>query len=298
MKFIIFIILLLFQLNTNAQGFDWWNNNVHWDGVTNWVRYMKVAPGTFGPNALPVPQVSGGLLDSTTHFSSTIALHRQRGDFTQNLNLYAHIKVAKNFTMEYWYVPIEHFVMSHEIKTERNVYYQFYNKHFASGDIILNTNLALQFKNPKPYRLGIRSGFKYAPSATPDFGVARFTNSPGYHFDFNYSRMVGKNKKTEFRSMVGFLAFQTNLHTQFQDDALLLGFAFKKNWKHWVADAQLASYLGYMETLKDKPLVVRLNTEYKMDRINIIIKAQQGLRHFKYTTLEIGVKYKLKNKEN
>ena len=67
----------------SAQSYTWWEETVHWDGVTPWERYIVFTPGFLGPNALPVPRVTNGSIDSvnlTTHVVTTLYNGGQRPD--------------------------------------------------------------------------------------------------------------------------------------------------------------------------------------------------------------------------
>ena len=89
-------VLLCFVLNGYAQTFDWWAQVVHWDGVSEWPKYMITQPGYMGPNALPVPRIGNGSIDSNFSVSTTGSFHFSKGDNTQNITVYANYCRVKN----------------------------------------------------------------------------------------------------------------------------------------------------------------------------------------------------------
>ena len=73
----------------SAQSYTWWEETVHWDGVTPWERYVVFTPGFLGPNALPVPRVTNGSIDSINSFGLSGHFYFSNDDHTQDIALYA-----------------------------------------------------------------------------------------------------------------------------------------------------------------------------------------------------------------
>ena len=46
---------LFFTAFTHARDFNWWANNVHWDEVTSWCKYIIYSPYYLGPMLYPYP---------------------------------------------------------------------------------------------------------------------------------------------------------------------------------------------------------------------------------------------------
>ena len=79
MKKHFFIFLIFISTQTLAQDFPWWANLVKWDGVSPWQRYIITNPGYLGPNALPVPFIRNGSIDSINSIALTGNLHFSKG---------------------------------------------------------------------------------------------------------------------------------------------------------------------------------------------------------------------------
>ena len=138
------VILSCIVINSTAQTFEWWARLVHWDGLSEWPRYMITEPGYMGPNALPVPRIGNGSIDSTSSFATTGSFHFSNGDNTQNITVYANYCLVKNrISFDASWIPYEHFTMSHAMKERRHVFSYFYYDEQATGDIHLNTNIQL-----------------------------------------------------------------------------------------------------------------------------------------------------------
>ena len=55
----------------------------------------------------------------------------------------------------------------------------------------------------------------------------------------------------------------------------------------------VAGYLGYLN-IGDKPVVFRASLEKKIKRTSLLLGFQQGLHDFKYSSGEVGMKYRFK----
>jgi len=292
MKYKLVFIALFISVATNAQTEDWWRNLVHWDGTTYWSKYIKFSPGFMGVNALPIPAITNGSIDSVNSIGLTANVHFSKGDNSQNPALYANYCVAKDkVSIDLNWVPVEWFQMSHAIKEKRKVYWEDYYLKKAHGDMALNINIQLLNKWRKNIHLGLRIGYRYASS--DGVGAARMTNTPGYYFDVSAARKFSPASNWKWTSMMGFYVWQTNNDRSklYQDDAYLLGLGVEYNKNKFRMQTYLAAYFGYFEGYDDDPVVYRLSLEKKFKRSSLLFRFQQGLNDIHYTSLETGIKF-------
>lgn len=283
------IFLFLFKLNASSQTFSWWAQVVNWDGVSHWTRYMITQPGYLGPNALPVPHISNGSIDSSFSLSATGNLHFSKGDHTQNLTLYANYCLVKNvISFDMSWVPYEHYKMSHAIKERRHVFSQFYYDHEASGEIHLNTNIQLLNKWRRYIQLALRAGYRFPTGS--GFGAARYSDGPGYYFDLSFGKPFN-HSAVKWIGMLGFYSWQIESDGHNQDDAFLFGSGLEWNTRSLRLEAYAAGYAGYINNSGDKPFVFRTNIEKKLKRKSLLLGFQQGLHDFKYFSVEAGAKF-------
>jgi hypothetical protein len=287
----IFMIAIV-SLSTTAvaQTEAWWANNVHWDGVTSWKRYLIYSPGFFGPNALPVPELSNGSIDSSSWVGMSGAFHFSKGDNTQNLRINANARLAKNISLDFYYIPYEWYKMDHATKTARHIYYQYYYNDHSDGDAYLNMNIQMLNKWRKYVHLALRIGYRYPTSSS--YGAARYTDAPGYFFDLSAAKPFGVNSPLKFAMMIGFYAWQTNSDIENQDDALQVGAGLEYNKNKWRLQLNACAYYGYEN--RDDPVVARFYIEKKMQRFSALLHFQQGLQDFDYSTIEGGFKWQIK----
>lgn len=293
-RFFLLVILVLPQaVAVWSQGHDWWANNVQWDGVTHWSEYIISAPRYLGPNALPVPAINQGFIDNEHSISVEIASHFNPGDKTQNLGIRANYNLVSDLiSFDIYWIPWEHFNVSHDTKTERNVFHTFYDETTANGDLYLNTNVSIWNKQLSSSVL--RLGYKF-PTSTMQ-GAARYTNAPGYYLDLGTSWTLSKSDFTSFRifNMLGFYAWQTNLDEQFQNDAFLTGLGLEYIRKRWTFTSGIRAYFGYL--VGDRPIVLKQVLDYKWTRWNTSLSLQHGLQHYPYTSIILSTTYQLTNK--
>lgn len=288
---ILIVVLLLFSCSqASTQTRQRWEEVVGWDGVSHWSRYMITLPAFQGPNSLPVPQPGNGRIDSNSYIGVSGAFHFMEGDHTQNLVINGHIAVVKDVVgVELTWVPWERYNMSTAIKEKRHVYYENFNDKKAAGDLMLNTNFRL-FKKWAPvvdfiFQIGYRM-----PSGT-DYGSARYSDGPGYHFAINMGKPLNKAKSLKLTTMAGFYVWQIESDIFKQDDAFLFGAGIEYRKKKFSLHTTIAGYLGYLEKQGDKPVVFRTRAEQQLKKMKLVLGFQQGLNDFEYSSFDAGLRF-------
>jgi|SRR6266487_5664028 len=276
-------------LFSSAQSYDWWINTVHWDGVSTWEHYIILTPGFLGPNALPVPRITNGSIDTINSFGLGTDFYFSDDDHTQDISLYANYCLVKNkISFDAYWVPVEHFTMSHEIKTERHVFPTHYYDHYAHGDVHLNTNIQLLNNKAKNIQSAIRIGYRFP---TSEIRAARFTDAPGYYFDISFAKGFHSHPAVKWIVMAGGYFWQAEIKREPQDDAFLFGTGLEWNKKNLRIQTSVSGYLGYFYRLRDKPILLRAGFDKTIKRKILFFQFQQGLHNFNYTSMELGMKY-------
>jgi len=292
----IWLAFFLFScsLKGSSQTLAQWSQVVQWDGVSHWSRYIRTFPAYQGPNALPVPRVGNGSIDSSFFISATGNFHFSRGDNTQNYSVYANYCLVKDLiSMDISWVPFEYYQMTHAMKEERHIFPQFYYDKKGEGELHLNTNIRLLKKWRKYIQLALRMGYRFPVGS--GFGAARDTDAPGYYMDISFGRTIG-HSALKWVGMLGFYSWQIESDKNNQDDAILFGTGLEWNKNNWRILSNIAGYWGYLENSGDKPVVLRFNLEKRIKTTGLLFGFQQGLHDFKYSSMEIGLKYVVKNK--
>jgi hypothetical protein len=291
MRTLYFILLAIMgALSSTAQSYTWWENTVHWDGVTPWERYVTFTPGFLGPNALPVPRITNGSIDSINAIGIGVQSYFSNDDHTQNPTVYVNYCLVKNkVSFDLYWVPIEHFTMSYALKTERHVFTLHYYDRYGKGDVHLNTNIQVLNKPAKHLQMALRIGYRFPSS---EIGASRFTDAPGYYFDASMSKGFRKNRALKWIAMVGGYFWQAEIHRHPQDDAFLFGSGLEWNRNGWRLQTSVAGYLGYFYRLRDKPIVFRAGFDRSIKRKVLFFQFQQGLHNYNYSSVELGLKFR------
>lgn len=292
MRILLTVFICSIVLSSKAQTLNEWAQTVNWDGVTHWTRYMKTSAAFMGPNALAVPFISNGSIDSNSSVGLTGQFHFSKGDNTQSIALYGNYCLVKDrISFDISYIPVEYYNMSDAVKKERHVYYQFYNDKKARGDVLLNTSIQLFNKWRKKIQLALRIGYRLPSSS--GFGSARFIDGMGYHFDISAAKSFN-SIPLKWIAMAGFYCWQIEVADLRQNDAFLFGTGLEWNPKTWRIQSYIAGYLGYLENTGDKPVVFRAEAQKRLQKTSLLLRFQQGLNDFKYRTVEFGGKYYFK----
>ena len=293
------LLLVLYAsliLSANGQdsdtGWDWWNELHGWEaGDPGWRNWMKITPGYMGPNALPVPDVKRGILDSMTEMEITASNHFSAGDPTQDISGRVFIPFAKNkIAVEMYGVVFEHYSFSTEIRDER-IARDKDGKGTAIGDFYFSTLIQLVKDRKFPNTL-----FRFAAKTASgnQLEAARYTDSPGYFFDLSFSKDIGKSETGLFRpfGLFGFYSWQTNDELNLQNDAFMyaLGGDYIKNSNLW--SVSWSGYSGYKNE-RDRPM--QLNFEWRKDfkKCAVRVRYLYGLRDWEYQTIKFSFIWKL-----
>jgi hypothetical protein len=290
-------LFLLISFSAVAQSPDedyaWWNELHGWEeGDEGWRDWIIISPGYMGPNALSVPAVKRGFINSKTEIELTASSHFLKGDPTQDISGRLFIPFAQNkIAVELYGVMFEHFAFSEEIRNERYARIED-GKGFAVGDFYFSTLIQLSKDRKFPNTL-LRMAAKTASGNQLE--GARYTDSPGYFFDLSFSKDLAKTERGVFRpfGLAGFYSWQTNDELNLQNDAFLyaLGADFERNTL--LFSASWSGYSGYKNE-RDKPM--QLNFEIKKDFAGtaFLIQYVNGLRDWEYKTIRFSFIWKLK----
>jgi hypothetical protein len=285
---LLFSFCLEFSFASHSQTPQQWAQTVNWDGVTHWSRYINMLPAKMGPNALSVPYTTNGSIDNNDWVSGSLQVHSRTGEKAQSIVLNGNFNLVKNvISFNLSYIPAEYYTMSDSLKRERHVYYEFWNDKKARGDMLMNINIKLLKKLEEKIQLALRIGYRY-PSSN-GFASARFTDNMGYWFDISAGKPLGQSK-FKLIAMLGFYCWQIDRKDLRQDDAFLYGTGLEYKSDKLRFETTISGYQGYLEKEGDKPMIYRAALEKKLKKTGFLLRFQQGLHDFKYTTVEAGVK--------
>jgi len=269
------------------EDYTWWNTTHNWNGVTPWPDYMKFTAGYMGPNALPVPGVEQGSIDSLARFECTPRTHWSAGDDTQDLYLRYQLPFAAGrVAVGLDWMAYEQYHMDTVTRDERASRDRD-GKGFSTGDV--NVNTLIQILPEKADTWGLLLRVKLRTASGNNLKAARHTDAPGYSFDLSTGRWFtlgrGPIKRLRPYAMAGFLAYQTNRSDYYQNDCFLYGAGVVVDQGACVLTLEAAGYAGYLQQ-KDSPRLLRasLGTQRRKS-IDHRISFQQGIHDWAYASV-------------
>lgn len=298
MKFRLLSILFLFtfflsngQEFITANDWKWWNDLHGWEsGDPGWRNWMKITPGYLGPNALPIPDIKKGIISAETEIEISASAHFSEGDPTQDISGRLFIPFAKNkIAIEMYGVAVEHFAFSEEIRNERFARDED-GKGFAVGDFYFSTLIQIS-KNRKFPNTLLRLATKTASGNQLE--AARITDSPGYFFDFSFSKDYGIKETGMFRpfGLFGFYSWQTNDELNLQNDAFMYAFGADYEIRNWLFSGSCSGYSGY-KNRRDRPARINFEVRKEFEKKAFRLQYFHGLRDWEYKTLKLSFVWK------
>lgn len=289
MRKLILIFWMILPLFSYSEDYLWWNIKHGWEpGKPGWRNFMRITPGYLGPNALPVPDMKKGIVPSGTNLEIGFDYHFMEGDPTQDV----FAKYYKSFAdgkiaIELYGVIAEHYNMSDFIRDER-ISRDFDGKGFANGDLYFSTLIQLVKGRKFPDTM-VRMAGKTA--AGNQLEGARNTDSPGYFFDFSFSKnYAGKNENNWFLpfASIGFYSWQTNDEANLQNDAYMYGLGAEIKRNRWTFSNSVSGYSGYKHE-RDRPMVYTFDLNHQIKDKTFRIQYLHGLRDWTYRTVKLSV---------
>ncbi len=280
--------------SSNAQiDYSWWNNNVNWDGVTHWHKYIILSPGFMGPNALPVPEVKTGKNPDSSYVDFAIEHHQITGDQTQNIYTEFYIplytpRVGLRLSM----VPLEYYQMDTIIRDLRRARNRD-GSGIAGGDLYFSTYIQLIEQDKKFPDLLLTLNFKTASGSK--LSSARYTDAPAYFFDISAGKSLKVNNFKLLKTwrpfvQIGFFAWQTFDDAYFQNDALVYGGGVELQGRQWRLKQSFGGYKGYIGN-GDQSAVYRFElSSSRSKKMDYTLRLQQGFQDFNYSSLRISAR--------
>ena len=290
LKIFLFVFNTLIVTSVSAQeDFYWWVEKHNWDGITPWNQYMTMSSAFLGPNALPVPEIKNGLVDTAASVNISFDHFIHKGDKTQDFYVKGTLPLFDNrISLDLSAVPLEWYEMDTITRDLRAVRTRS-GKGSAGGDIYFSTCVQV-IKNKKhlPDML-LRIALKTASGT--HLRDARFTDAPGYNIDMSFGKSIfPKNKfirEIRFFADGGLYAYQTYDIQNLQNDCLLFGGGVTLNSNKFSWTNVIGGYSGYLNN-GDKPIVFR--SEFRiLNKLNdFSISYENGLQDYGYQKFRVS----------
>jgi hypothetical protein len=253
---------------------------------------MQLSSKYMGPNAIPVPEITNGIIPQHSFFEAGIAGHISDGDNTGNVVLNSIIKAGDKAALGLYFVPYE--VYNMDTNTSRNIRNtrDYDGKGTAVGDVYITGYYQILRLKPDKKGVDILLTFGIRTASGNNLQAARYTDCPGYYFHLSAGRTI-PFAGSFFHSirhyiMTGGYMWQTYRIDYHQDDAFLWGVGLTLENKHIIIDEQIGGYFGYINN-GDRPIVNRLSATTNRDKIfNYKLLFQYGFADAPYKSLVLS----------
>ena len=257
-----------------------------------------VAPGYFGPNAFPVPD----MLDGTTFSDLRVELYgdgflcSMAGNPTDDITLDLFAKATiplftDRVNLVIWMPVVEWFRSGPAVNVLRRV--QDPDRWISgvdSGDAYVSTDILILDERKRGCGLVLRAALKSASGNS--FGTARVYAAPGYFFDVAVGRDIVKSAdgKTVFRTALsaGFLCWQTGNGRQ--NDAVMYGALASLKTGPFKAEVNYGGYVGW-EGKGDRPMTLKTKLSWSIGRCSINAMYQVGFVDWPFHQVRLGAAY-------
>ncbi|MBR1426921.1 MAG: hypothetical protein IJ581_05655 [Paludibacteraceae bacterium] len=244
-----------------------------------------VAPAFFGPNALPVPDMSDGRTSEDLRIE--LAGDGYFGyDGSRTADLFARVQVplfTRWANLSVWMPVYEWFRQSDGTGN-------------GAGDVYLSTDIQVLHHSwfaPEQQRripqMTIRLGMKTASGG--QYARRRHFDDPGYFFDMSIGNSLYLNDwEMRLAGSVGFLCWQTA--DARQNDAVMYGLQLTVRHTYASLQATWGGYVGW-ERYGDAPMTLKLRAAGHIRRFEPFLQYQYGIQDYPFHQLRLGLVYNL-----
>ena len=242
-----------------------------------------VAPAFYGPNALPVMDMSDGLTSSQLRVElAGDGYFGYNGDKTADLFARVRVPLFTRWANLMVWMPVYEW------------YRQADGTGNGAGDVYISTNVQVLHNE---WFHGYKA--KYIPQMTVRVGVKtasgeqsqrkRHFDCPGYFFDLTMGQTIPANEVSlRFAGSVGFLCWQTDKTRQ--NDAVMYGLQAQLNHEFFSAQVEWSGYVGW-ERYGDAPMTLKVRAAGHIKGFEPFVQYQWGIKDYPFHQIRVGLAY-------
>ena len=257
-----------------------------------------VAPGYFGPNAFPVPDMSDGTVSRSVRaelygegFLCTMT-KSLTDDVTADL--FARLTIplfSDRVNLTVWMPVIEWYRSGPAVNVLRRINDpDRWISGMDSGDAYVSTDVLILDEAKRGLGLVLRSCLKSASGNS--YATGRVYDAPGYFFDVAAGKDVytSADAKTRLRLAMstGFLCWQTGVGRQ--NDAVMYGICASLDSGKFHARVDYGGYVGW-EGAGDCPMTLKTGLSWDFGSFALAARYQVGFMDWPFHQLRLGITY-------
>lgn len=292
------IILLLFSVNflhgqsrSTSGWFDYGSSHIS--------KWVQIAPGKLGPNALPVPEMDYGLVSSESALEVGAHANVMQGDTSVNSYMAFHWAVVpEKVAVKFWGFPTETFRTTNDVRDQRQLYYDDTGWITNGGDFWISTFIQLL----KGRRIMPDVLINYSMKTTTGSVLqGRYTDAPAHYFYMAAGKSFYPSAaffdEIRLAGMGGIYIWQVNKVEMAQDEGPVFQAGIIVRHKRFMLHNELGGYDGYgaygFMDVEDfnRPVVYRARLQRQGKHIDWKLEYKTGWDDFNYNTLKLEMVY-------
>lgn len=294
--FLLFIIVILAG-NLHAQSrktgnwFDFGSSHIS--------KWIQVAPGKLGPNALPVPEMDYALVGTRSGLEIGAHANIMKGDSSVNSYMAFHWAVVpEKVAVKVWGIPSETFRTTNEVRDERQIYYDDMGWITNGGDLWISTYIQLLRNKRLLPELVLNYSMKTTTGAILQ---GRYTDAPAHYFYLAAGKSFFPEasfvNEIRLAGMGGIYIWQTNKVEMAQDEGPVFQAGIMLRHKRFLLYNEAGGYDGYgaygfMDVADyNNPVVYRARLQRQGKHIDWKLEYKTGWIDYNYTTLKLELVY-------
>lgn len=271
------------------------DNFFHYYTVDGNYSTLLIAPGSLGPNALPVPEILNGNVGTDMLFKFSIDNYYRDngGDNGHTAFINIRFPVVQNFmAFELNWDLLDYFHTTNRVRDIIQLYKDDPGWETEIGDIKLTTYIQILQERKCWPAVMLSSTLKTTTGSIYD---GRHTDLPAHwhYLSIGENLIEGKSFKWRLNGMAGYYFWQTNERNLEQNEGPLWGLENQFNFKKLEIGAGFSGYKGWKFYGYDRPILFRTRFVLNGKKFNYFINYKTGLRDYPYSSIRAGICYHL-----
>jgi hypothetical protein len=292
-------------------GFTQTRNTGNWIdfGGDHSSKWLQIAPGKLGPNALLVPDMDYARVGKENKFELGAHYHQMAGDTAINSYFSFYWNIAPGrAAVEIWGQPSESFRISNDVRNDRQILKDDNGWDTQAGDLLISTYVQLLNESRFIPSASINYTMKTTTGGNLD---GRFTDAEMNYFYLAAGKSFcfegGIIDEIRLAGLLGFYVWQTNKVQMGQDEGKVYELGIQLRKKDFSFFAEYGGYEGwdayeYIDNANgtnliegnNDPLIFRSRLEKAGKQFDFTLEYQTGIRDYHYQTIRFGAIYRFK----
>lgn len=256
-------------------------------------QYLLIAPGTLGPNALPIPAILDGEVgtDNLFRIASDSYFRDGGGDNGHSLMINFRFPVVQNFmAFELQWNLLEYFHTSNEVRDIMQLFKDDPGWTLNRGDLILNTYIQLLQERSFWPAFMVVNALKTTTGSIKD---GRATDLPAHWHYMSMGKQLVNFGQFQFRlnAMAGFYVWQTNQFDLEQNEGFLWGLESQFNYRKLELGVGASGYNGWKWYGEDRPIQFKGRLIINNPIVNYFVEYKTGLQDYYYSSFSVGLNW-------